>query len=50
MTFTAKKTGDYDSANNKVNLIYIHNVDKLFKDAIFTVTVDDKPIETKNDI
>jgi len=46
MTLTAKKTGDFVSNNNNVVLIYIHNADNLFKDAIYTVKVGDKSIDT----
>jgi len=46
MTLKATKTGDYDSQNNFVSLIYIHNADKLFKDAIYTVSVAEKEVET----
>jgi len=46
MTLTAKKTGDFESINNNVILIYIHNADNLFKDAIYTVTVGGKSIDT----
>lgn len=46
MTLTATKTGDFESKNNNVILIYIHNADKLFKDVIYTVTVGGKSIDT----
>lgn len=46
MTLTVTKTGDFESNNNIVILIYIHNADKLFKDAIYTVTIGDKTIDT----
>ena len=46
MSLTATKTGDFESNNNNVSLIYIHNADKLFKGAIYTVTFGDKSIDT----
>jgi len=50
MTLKSKKTGDFVGNNNLVNLIYIHNADKYFKNAIFSVTIDDETIETTNEI
>ena len=46
MSLLAEKDqpSDYDCKNNLVSLIYIHNADKLFKDAIYTVSVAGKEI------
>ena len=46
MTLNVKKVGDYDCKNNLVSYGYIHNADKLFKDAIYTVTLDGISIDT----